>query len=726
MAFLGWRWLNDSAVELNFQSRWLSIRKTIKVEDNSVVISYTFSALEGAKVVRAEISVFADWPYTIDSYKGSGSLFFLTIWRKSFAFTATEGSTSKYLKEDQPRVVVTKNFGSERGILTLKVDCLDARPSGLPAYRASIFDYLSSQSGKKYVVSLKANPDRFGNVTSSFLPSLYLVDSYQSVRIAVKEPVSFVLADSYVRFSFYTYTNETTPLLYVIDSYIRANFSTYGAFYTEAPSGGRVLNESLLQGGGRVVSYETAGLLIDKVVTTLGSTVSFYYKFKAKDGGKVTAVEGVIWLPWGMNYTYSIGKGYIVLNTPMGPFNISYGELNASIGPHTEGGQPAIRLYGSGDVLSFSIKAIQPIYLDYFATSRPVMDGSDIARLSTPYLMGPWVESPAGAVIVSMAPNRWIAKTKALTFEKRLNVSEGKVDVLYTARPNNGSNAVILGGWGLVWMNLDISKVEHKAIHNGLEVGGFNIVGGPSTVTALLGISEYWTPILNITFTGNELAVSLRGELKHNYQTSNMGRLDDKVVLEGFIQRFYEESPSNAQVLKDFNEPDSGLRIIEYKTAGLFFVKTVKALDSKSVTVTYQVIASLGAVERLEAIYNLKARIWIPWDRLLLNYSIQNSYINLTLDVGRFLIFISPTPHNVSLVGDPQPSFLITYEVKPSEVFSYSITVSSPRPLTITYQEGGRPLQTSSDVLTVNAMHGYLRLEYDIGDLKIFRVVEQD
>ena len=725
MAFLGGRWLNDSALELSFQSRWLSIEKVIEVEGGSATVSYAFSGTGGAQVVRGEISVFADWPYTIDSFEGGGPLFFLTIGGKGFSFSASEGSTSRYLTEGQPRAVVTKGFGSGSGVLSLKVDCLDSRPSGLSPYRASIFDYFGQQ-GEGYVVSVKGNPDRLGDVTTSFLPSLYFVDSYQSVKFAVREPISFVLADSYVRVGFYTYTNETAPLLYVVDSYVRANFSSYGSSYMEAPSDGRVLNESLQQGGGRLVTYETAGLLIDKAVASSGSAVSFDYGFRAKDGGNVTAVEGAIWLPWGMNYTYAQGEGYIFLETPMGPFKVTYGGgLNASVGPYGEGGQPAIVIYGSGDRLSFELSAIQPIRLDYFATSRPLMDGSDVVRLSAPYLMGPWVESPAGALVESRGSDRWIAKTKALTFEKGLNVTGGRVDVLYTVLPNDGSNAVILGGWGLVWLNLDISKVEHSDMPRGLEVGGFNITGGASTTGAALGASEYGTTVLNFTFSGRELAVSFEGELNFTYQPSGGGNLDDRVVLGGFLQSFYEESPSNAQVLRDVYDPGSGVRAVEYRTAGLDFVKTVRPLGNETLSVSYEVNASVGA-SGLEAIYASRAYIWIPWERLLLNYSIEGPSINLTLDDGSFLIALSPKPYNVSFVSDPQPAFLITYEVRPSEVFSYSMTISFSQPLSITYQDGGRPLQASgsSDILTVNARYGYLQLEHEAGDLKVFRVVK--
>jgi len=720
MAFLGWKWLNDFAVELTFQSRWLLIRKTIEVNNNSVTITYAFSTMKMAQVDRAEISVFAEWPFTIESFKGDGPLFFLTIRGKTFSITTQEGSTSKYLTEGVPRVVITKSYGSASGILSLKFDCLNAEYSFVPPHRASIFDYFAIP-GEKYLVSVKSNPDRFRNVTNSYLPIIYFVDAYNSVKFKTPSIASFVLADSYVRFSFYTYTNETAPILYVVDSYIKANFLSQDSFYSEALSGGKVLNESYPQPGSRVVTYETSGLIIDKVILTSRSSVSFDYRFRAKSGEKITAVEGLIWLPRGMNYTYTHGKGYILLRTPMGLFNITHGRLNASVGPYGEGGQPSIRIYGSDDRLLFTINSIQPIYLEYFPTSRPLMNGSDIVRLSSPYLMGPWVESPAGAHVVSRNSSKWIAKTKALTFEKQIKIVEGGVDIIYNASPNNGSNAVIIGGWSLVWLNLDISRVKHSSIPNGLRVENFNITGGPLTSGASLGVLENGALYLNITFSDRDLAVMFRGNLNLTHQPSKGVLLDDIIVLDGYLHYFYEESPSNAQVLRDVYESYAGLREIIYRTGGLDFVKIVRTIDITSISITYQVKA-----KSTQTIIECRAYIWIPWNTFILNYSINGPLINVDLDIGSFSININPAPRNVSFVPEPQPAFLLSYEIDQLDVFSYTITIFSSRPLSITYQEGGRPVQESSDVLIVNALFSYLQLEHETNNHKIYKVVYED
>lgn len=722
MAYLGYRQLNDTSIEMDFQSRWLQIKKVISAVGSIATISYQFSALRGVSVRDVQVSVFGDWPYTIDSFRGEGDRSFITAGGRSFGLTAPVNSTAAFL-EQQHSVRLSEPFGSSSGAFSLAVECYDALQSGGPSFTSSIFDFFNTK-GESFVVAKSDNPDRYSSVSTSYLQSLYLVDSYQSVSFEVSEPIGFEIGDSYVRANFYTYTQNTAPLMSIVDAYMRASFTAGGGNYVEAPSDGRVLSEAL-NGTDRFVTYETSGLLINKTLTYSNGSLGLEYLFRAKEGN-VTSVDGYLWLPWGMDYSYSLGPGYVMLKAPMGSFNISYApypDLTVDVGPHPPGGQPSIRFSGPVDRLVLRVTAIQPLNVTYIPTTRPKMNGSDVVQVEAPYLMGPWQEAPHGAAIQERGRGFVRAQDKALSYVISFNSTNDGVDVKYRFSPKGGT--LLSGGWALVWLNLNLDQVDHSFITDGfrtvgLRVGGYDITAGPEPTSVSLSKSESGTAVLNVTFSGGELEIHIGGRLNASYIASPGPSLADVISVQGVLPTRYAESPSNAVVLQEQSSVNE--RMITYETAGLLFTKRVQAQPNNSISISYEA----SAKGEKETLVEAKSVIWIPWERLLLNYSIGESGLTLSLDSGEVNLSFSPRPSNISYVADPQPSFVLTYEIPYSSSFNYTMVVrsSTNSPISVTFQDSSRPVEDSSDVIRLNVLYGFLQMVYQAGDIRVYRVIK--
>ena len=164
------------------------------------------------------------------------------------------------------------------------------------------------------------------------------------------------------------------------------------------------------------------------------------------------------------------------------------------------------------------------------------------------------------------------------------------------------------------------------------------------------------------------------------------------------------EAPHNAEVLDDktIEEKEYTTRIITYKTAGLIITKTIKYNPRKAI-LTY------NAKPHKEKTYLKQAMIslWIPWERSLRSYKIENGNITLELDAGTITVTIKPTPSFIDIGPHPEYKQLRVYARidLPENEGEYTITIASSKGIKIEYEETTRPAMKDSDILHVYAVY---------------------
>jgi hypothetical protein len=103
-------------------------------------------------------------------------------------------------------------------------------------------------------------------------------------------------------------------VVYVEDALVRVAFSKAGASWVEAPYRGNVTHEEVVEDG-RVISYETVGLIFHKEVRNEGDGITISYRVEPKPGVKIDSIQVPIWQAWGRQVSYvniSGGKALVV------------------------------------------------------------------------------------------------------------------------------------------------------------------------------------------------------------------------------------------------------------------------------------------------------------------------------------------------------------------------------------------------------------------------------
>jgi hypothetical protein len=709
MTYLGYRWLNNSSYELDYSSSWLNMAKVIAVNGSDVNITYGFTALGGASVSDAQISIFPD-SQDISYFSTNGSSAVVIVGGVGFNLQGGRGS-SLALGSAPPSITLALPLNASNGTVSLTIGCLDAVAGPEAGYAASLLD-LFRGPGPEYVVTTRGAFQSQWNLTATLLDSLDLIDAYQSVEFSVEEPTSMILGDSYVRASFYTYSNDTAPVFSVNDSFVKATIVAGGTTFNESLQNGTVVNEAVNETG-RFVEYETNSLMVNKSLSLTGGSLSLRYDFAAI-GGNVTSVSAFLSLPSDQGYSYSQGRGFTVLAMAMGSFNLTYGQqFQAVVGSVGPGGQPGILISGPGGAIAISVDAVQPLSSEYLPASRPAMNGSDYLQVSAPFLSGPWIESPSGAAVVERGQGFVVAQGKNLVYNKTYEFTAQGATVTYRFAPIG--RTIIIGGYAMLAIYTDFSQANYSYTSDGLSLEGYDISISSGLVSTAL--TTYGNdPVLNITYSGDALGVMVQGDLNASYDSSGSAPLNDQMVLAVQLPKYYSESPYDALVTSD--QVSDGVRTVVYQTEGLTFTKTVSIPGNHTLQISYEV-RTRGS----QSIKSISSVVWIPWERFLVNYSGSGAMISLQLDSGQFNLTFAPAPSNTSYVVDPQPAIMAVFQSPAVNEFNYSITITSASLLSTAFVDTSRPQETGSDAITVYSYSGFLQPVYQVGDLVVYKVI---
>jgi hypothetical protein len=349
MAFLGYKWMNDSSLQARFASQFLSINKTENVAVAHAIISYQFRARGNASVSNCSMAVYAEWPFTIDSFSGQGSSFFAKSGGKYFGFLASPGASATFL-QNQHSIMISKAFLSSGGTMTLRTDAFDARSSGVPSVAASIYDYIRSP-GNNYIVAAGA-PDRFSNVPTSLQQSLYIDDAYQS----------------------FGFTGQPIGA---------------GGQYVESPYKSNVLQENA-SSNWRTVKYETRGLdIVKEISIPSNDSMSIRYSASCIEAScsSIRNASSYLWIPWSRYLVNSSVTGsYVNLTLDTGSLTIEFSPKPSFIAIVNTPQSAIEAIYeasGSGNLtyaITIGSKAGSSVTLQ--DSSRPMLTGSDVVSVS--------------------------------------------------------------------------------------------------------------------------------------------------------------------------------------------------------------------------------------------------------------------------------------------------------------------------------------------------------
>lgn len=177
------------------------------------------------------------------------------------------------------------------------------------------------------------------------------------------------------------------------------------------------------------------------------------------------------------------------------------------------------------------------------------------------------------------------------------------------------------------------------------------------------------------------------------------------------------EAPSNAEVLFDESSLD-GVRRIGYETGGLYINKTL-CESSRAIDILY----AIAPIENRPSLVSMNLSIWIDWDILLLDHTIQENEVKLELSSGEFEVeFLGDLMH---MEVGPDPTWgqnrvqaVLRLESGGDEV---GMTIRSLKPLSFEYEATTRPIMEADDQLTIGVDPNIFTVVFKQGALVICR-----
>jgi len=168
------------------------------------------------------------------------------------------------------------------------------------------------------------------------------------------------------------------------------------------------------------------------------------------------------------------------------------------------------------------------------------------------------------------------------------------------------------------------------------------------------------------------------------------------------------ETPSSGKVRFDESSVD-GVRLIGYKTDKLYINKSLTESE-RSIELRY----AIAPTETSSSLTSMNLTIWIPWDILFLDHTIQGDEIKLKLGSGEFEVRFIGEPIHVEVGPDPeygQNRVKAVLKLR-SEGDEVGVNISSLKPL-LTVMEAGD--------LTVCADTNLFRVVFKQGALVVCR-----
>jgi hypothetical protein len=173
-------------------------------------------------------------------------------------------------------------------------------------------------------------------------------------------------------------------VVYIEDAFVRAVFTRAGASWIEAPYKGNVTQERVTENG-RIITYETHGLIFHKELSHRNDEIRISYKVKPKPGSKIESLNVPIWQSWGTTSYVNITGSKALIVSDAGSLLIEADKgavLRYSLDPEFKMPQILVskRAVGNEIELVISIKPLNHlsyVTYEYTSTTRPFMEKGD-------------------------------------------------------------------------------------------------------------------------------------------------------------------------------------------------------------------------------------------------------------------------------------------------------------------------------------------------------------
>jgi len=353
---------NESFLELStqFVTSNLIIKKTIRASILEPIITLSYQATNRTTV-------------KVDSF----SLPLWVAWGKGIMSNITSGSK------------VFLVLGNPNGQYSLEVDFQNATkdPKVSQGFIEAVFQ--SKENSIRAEVTIKINSYGLSKVKPDIFSvfSLPQIHDIRYILVSNSSPASSGAVE------------RDYEMLYVDDAFVRFSFMYDKAMYTEAPAYANVTNEVFSNGNtSRNITYKTTGLTIQKSLAYTNNTLTLLYHVEAANCSDpkfqgLNYSEIKIWIPWQRElFSYNKTETTTMLDFQLAKLNMTFnGNLSEiKIGPDEVYGQQRIFLrfnlnssssvvYNETIGVSITCEA-KPSKVDYIETTRPNMNGSDIAK----------------------------------------------------------------------------------------------------------------------------------------------------------------------------------------------------------------------------------------------------------------------------------------------------------------------------------------------------------
>jgi hypothetical protein len=329
----------------------LLINKSIEITQNTPYfkIRYDVTPIGGVKLIEAQITFFLAWGRTIKDFKATENGFRLSTGTSEIAVTfdrrLTRIESGIYEEFNQHRVMIKLSLNQQGDSFTITFNNYNHHSQYPRSWLTSFLETLT-EFKPKYIIVPK---DHVFHETKTWSPP------YPSGRV-----------------------------VYIEDAFVRAVFTRAGASWIEAPYKGNVTQERVTENG-RIITYETHGLIFHKELSHRNDEIRISYKVKPKPGSKIESLNVPIWQSWGTTSYVNITGSKALIVSDAGSLLIEADEgavLRYTLDPEFK--MPQIlaskRAVGNEIELVISIKPLNYlsyITYEYTSTTRPLMEKGD-------------------------------------------------------------------------------------------------------------------------------------------------------------------------------------------------------------------------------------------------------------------------------------------------------------------------------------------------------------
>jgi hypothetical protein len=341
----------QAKITSGYQTISLLINKSMEVTQNTPYfkIRYDVTPVRGVKLIEAQITFFIAWGRTIKDFKATENGFRLSTGTSEIVVTFDRRlihiESGIYEEFNQHRVMIKLSLNQQGDSFTITFNNYNPLSQYPRGWFTSFLETLA-EFKPKYIIVPK---DHVFHKTKTWSPP------YPSGRV-----------------------------VYIEDAFVRAVFTRAGASWIEAPYKGNVTQEIMTENG-RIVTYETYGLIFHKELSHRNDEIRISYKVEPKPGSKIESLNVPIWQSWGTTSYINITGSKALIVSDAGSLLMEADEgavLRYTLDPEFK--MPQIlaskRAVGNEIELVISIKPLNYLsYLtyEYTSTTRPLMEKGD-------------------------------------------------------------------------------------------------------------------------------------------------------------------------------------------------------------------------------------------------------------------------------------------------------------------------------------------------------------